>query len=131
MNKNEPQFEVTPISPESKAKVIWLKVKVLFDRPDFLRWAAISSIVVALGSFAAVWVLTSQVKNLQKVISVHDQVLEKVVKGELPLLQLEDKTFTPAVPYSIRLIRELQQLTNQLKERAGAKPTPTPSRFGL
>lgn len=104
------------------------KLLNLWDSPAFLRWAALTSLSMVIGLFIIVWALSIQMRSLARIIDVHDQVLSKMAKGELPLLQKEDGEFVPLMQF---ILFNLKEQGNKIEQLNSVTPSTAPRKFQL
>ena len=104
------------------------KIKSFLDSQNFLKYALLSSLVLAFASLAVAFYFAVKVQMLTRAVLAHEQVLVKITTGEMPVLKVGEQT----IPFSAFIYNQVNELTKRVKALEPAtSPSPTPNRFEL
>ena len=104
------------------------KIKQFINGENFVKYALLSSLVLAFASLAVAFYFAAKVQTLTRVVLAHEQLLVKITTGEMPVLKVGEQT----IPFSAFIYNQVNELTKRVKALEPAtSPSPTPNRFDL
>ena len=105
------------------------KVKQFISGEDFIKYALLSSLILAFASLAVAFYFAVKVQMFTKAVLAHEQVLVNLTTGKLPILKLNDEQSIPFIAFIYNQVNELTKRVKALE--LAASPTPMPNLFEL